>query len=71
MILHEVPFVANGAGFIDSDRCGCLIWNKCTGRHLRITPQGYDCARVIVNGHQVIYTGKNWRDVQPKTSELV
>lgn len=71
VILHEVPFVANGAGFIDSDRCGCLIWNKCTGRHLRITPQGYDCARVIVNGHQVIYTGKNWRDVQPKTSELV
>lgn len=71
VILHEVPFVANGAGFIDSDRCGCLLWNKRTGQHQRITPEGYDCGRVIVSGQRIFYTGKNWRDVQPKTSELV
>lgn len=71
VILHEVPFVANGAGFIDSDRCGCLAWNKRTGEQRRITPPGYDCGRIIVEGHRVIYTGKNWRDVMPKTSELV
>ena len=71
VILHEVPFVANGAGFIDSDRAGCLAWNKRTGQQARITPEGYDCGRVIVSGRRVIYTGKNWRDVRPKTSELV
>ena len=71
VVLHEVPFVTNGAGFTDSERSSLILWNKVSGENHRLTEEFCDVQRVAVTGHRIIYTCKCWQDVLPQTAELL
>ena len=68
VILHEVPFVANGAGFVDGERQALILWDWKHGQSQRLTPEGFDCAHFAVGGMHIYYSGNVWRDVCPKTA---
>lgn len=70
VILGEVPFVANGSGFIDGQRTALWLWNLETETGERLTPEYFETSRFVVEGGRIWYTGCTWTDVCPKTAGL-
>ena len=59
-ILEEIPFYANGRGYISRFRHALYLFNQTTGECQKITSQFFDVETVDTKGTRIAYTGREY-----------
>ena len=72
MIFEQVPFMANGKGYIGQQRTALVLCDAATGEIRRLTPEHMDVARYTLSRDKakVLIVGTDYTDVKPKTSDV-
>ncbi len=72
MIFDQVPFMANGRGYIGQQRTVLALYNLRTRELTRLTPEFMDVERYFPNagGSEALLVGSEYRDVKPSTNAV-
>ncbi|MDR1378616.1 MAG: S9 family peptidase [Synergistaceae bacterium] len=72
MIFDQIPFMANGKGYIGQQRTALAIYDAQTGKLDRLTPPFMDVARYTLNGNktEALVVGVDYQDVKPSTNAV-
>ena len=72
MVFEQLPFMANGKGYIGQQRTALCLYNAKTEELKRLTPPLMDVARYTLNksGAEVLIVGTEYKDVKPSTNAV-
>ena len=59
-VLEEIPFCANGRGYISRLRRTLYLYDGSSGDCRRITPEYFDVESADANGNRIVYTGREY-----------
>lgn len=67
LVFEQLPFMANGQGFVGQRRTGLGLYDRVTGAFTRLTPEAMDVERhsLAPDGGRVLLVGTEYRDVKP------
>ena len=67
MIFEQVPFMANGKGYIGQRRVGLGVFDIPSGKFTRLLPETVDVSHVELNGERTraLVVGCDYKDVKP------
>lgn len=67
MIFEQLPFMANGKGYIGQRRTGLGIYDRTTGEFKRLTSPTMDVVRTTLNSERtaVLVVAADYKDVKP------
>ena len=70
MVFEQIPFMANGKGYIGQRRTALAVYDVRTGELRRMTPEFMEVARYSVDEKksEVLIVGTEFRDVKPMTN---
>ena len=55
MVFEQLPFMANGKGYIGQRRTGLGVYDRARGEFTRLTPPLMDVARTALNAKRTIF----------------
>ena len=70
IIIDELPFWFNGAGFINKTRKVLYTYNIPSGKVTQVANKWSDVMYVGIFGDKIFYTCTTYKDKKPKTNEL-
>ena len=59
-VLEEIPFYANGRGYISRLRHALYLYTEATGECRKVTAPLFDVEAVDVKGSRIVYTGREY-----------
>ncbi len=59
-VLEEIPFYANGRGYISRLRRALYLYDRTSGECRKITPDFFDVETVDAKGGRIVYTGREY-----------
>ncbi len=67
MIFEQLPFMANGKGYIGQRRTGLGVYDRTKGEFSRLTPPLMDVARTTLNGERTaaLVVASDYKNVKP------
>ncbi|MDR2137206.1 MAG: S9 family peptidase, partial [Synergistaceae bacterium] len=72
MIFEQIPFMANGKGYIGQQRTALAVYDTKTRQLKRLTPPFMDVIRCVLNENktEALVVGADYRDVKPSANAV-